>query len=102
MAESARHRRSNGDDGVVAVAVEDPLPRGRTVARQLHRAVVLGSGVEAVRVGRVLRQRVVLYSRDEPARVQYESLVSRMADEIEIWADALDRARLAAIAGRRR
>jgi predicted nucleotidyltransferase len=53
-------------------------------------------------VGRVLRQRVVLFSRDEPAHVAYESLMGRMADDVEIWAAPLDRELLAAIAKGRR
>jgi predicted nucleotidyltransferase len=53
-------------------------------------------------VGRVLRQRVVLFSRDEPARVAYESLMGRMADDVEIWAAPLDRELLTAIAEGRR
>ena len=53
-------------------------------------------------VGRVLRQRIVLYSRDEPGRVAYESLLGRMADDIEIWAAPMDRELLAAIADGRR
>ncbi|MBA3373839.1 MAG: nucleotidyltransferase domain-containing protein [Actinomycetota bacterium] len=53
-------------------------------------------------VGRVLRQRIVIFSRDEPARVAYESLLGRMADDVEVWAAPLDRALLAATAQRRR
>lgn len=49
-------------------------------------------------LGRVLRHRVVLYSRDEPLRVRYESLTGRMADDVEIWAAPLDAELLAAIA----
>lgn len=53
-------------------------------------------------VGRVLRQRVVLCSRDEPARVAYESLMGRMADDVEVWAAPMDRELLEAIAEGRR
>lgn len=53
-------------------------------------------------VGRVLRERVVLYSRDESARVAYESLLGRMADDVEIWAAEMDRELLTAIVQRRR
>lgn len=53
-------------------------------------------------VGRVLRQRIVLYSRDEPGRVAYESLLGRMADDVEIWAAPMDRELIAAIAEGRR
>jgi hypothetical protein len=34
---------------------------------------------------------VVLYSRDEPFRVKWESVTGRMADDVEIWAAPLDR-----------
>lgn len=53
-------------------------------------------------LGRVLRSRVVLYSRDEPARVEFESRVGRMADDVEVWAAQLDRDLLTAIAEGRR
>lgn len=53
-------------------------------------------------VGRVLRQRIVLYSRDEPGRVAYESLLGRMADDVEIWAGPMDRELIAATAEGRR
>lgn len=53
-------------------------------------------------LGRVLRQRVVLFSRDEPARVEYESRIGRMADDVEVWAAVMDRELLAAIAQGRR
>ena len=53
-------------------------------------------------LGRVLRDRVVLYSKDEPARVEFESRVGRMADDVEVWAAPMDRELLAAIAAGRR
>jgi predicted nucleotidyltransferase len=53
-------------------------------------------------LGRVLRSRVVLYSSDEPARVEFESRVGRMADDLEVWAAQLDRDLLTAIAEGRR
>jgi uncharacterized protein len=39
--------------------------------------------------GRILRNRTVLYSRDEPARVRYESLTLRMFFDFEIHARPL-------------
>lgn len=48
--------------------------------------------------GRVLGERAVVYSRDEPARVRYESLTLRMFHDFELHARPLRRARLAAIA----
>jgi predicted nucleotidyltransferase len=53
-------------------------------------------------LGRVLRSRVVLYSRDEPARVEFESRIGRMADDVEVWAAETDRELLTAIAEGRR
>jgi predicted nucleotidyltransferase len=53
-------------------------------------------------LGRVLRQRVVLFSRDEPGRVEFESRVGRMADDVEVWAAETDRELIAAIADGRR
>jgi hypothetical protein len=53
-------------------------------------------------LGRVLRSRVVLYGSDGPARVEFESRVGRMADDLEVWAAQLDRDLLTAIAEGRR
>jgi uncharacterized protein len=41
--------------------------------------------------GRIIQQRVVLYSRDEPARVRFESLKLREFFDFEIHARELDR-----------
>jgi predicted nucleotidyltransferase len=105
--------RARPDSDVdVAVALEpctaDPHGVGSRVAD-----VLAGSGIGNVQVtvlddapirfiGRVLRSRVVIYSRDEPARVEFESRVGRMADDVELWAAELDRELLAAIAEGRR
>lgn len=53
-------------------------------------------------VGRVLQRRIVIYSRDEPARVRYESLQLRQFLDFQIKAEPLDRLLLAAIAAGRR
>jgi predicted nucleotidyltransferase len=53
-------------------------------------------------LGRVLRQRIVVFSQDEPFRVRYESLTGRTADDVEIWAAQMDAELLAAIAEGRR
>jgi predicted nucleotidyltransferase len=42
-------------------------------------------------VGRIIQQRMVLYSRDEPARVRFESLKLREFFDFEIHAQELDR-----------
>lgn len=52
--------------------------------------------------GRIIRQRVVLYSRDELARVAYESLTMREWTDFEMHAQRLDRAFLQAVADGRR
>lgn len=97
----------------VAVFIEDVggdrLVLASEVADRLGAAAELGS-IEVVVLneaplrfqGRVLRDRVVLFSRDEPKRVAYESLTGRMADDVEIWAADTDREILAAIAEGRR
>lgn len=64
--------------------------------------VVALNGAPLRFIGRVLRQRIVIYSRDEPGRVAWESLHGRMADDIEIWATPMDRELIAAMAKGRR
>lgn len=53
-------------------------------------------------VGRVLQSRIVIYSRDEPARVRFESLRLRQFLDFQIRAEPLDRLLLAEIAAGRR
>lgn len=65
-------------------------------------AVTVLNGAPVRFVGRVLRDRVVLFSRDEPDRVAYESLLGRMADDVEMWAAPMDRELIAATAEGRR
>ncbi len=52
--------------------------------------------------GRILSQRQVLYSADEPLRVRWESLTGRMYADSRIKLDLLDRDLLVATAGGRR
>ncbi len=52
--------------------------------------------------GRVLRQRQVLYSADEPLRVSWESLTGRMFADSRLKLGELDRELLAQIATGRR
>lgn len=99
----------------VAVLVEDTADRAEdldlasVLADRWGAAAELG-GIEVVVLngaplrfqGRVLRQRVILFSRDEPRRVAYESLTGRMADDVEMWAAPMDREILDAIADGRR
>ncbi|MGH8897395.1 MAG: type VII toxin-antitoxin system MntA family adenylyltransferase antitoxin [Egibacteraceae bacterium] len=53
-------------------------------------------------VGRVLQSRIVIYSRDEPTRVRFESRRLREFLDFQIRAEPLDRLLLAEIAAGRR
>lgn len=53
-------------------------------------------------VGRALQSRIVIYSRDEPARVRFESRRLREFLDFQIKAEPLDRLLLAEIAAGRR
>lgn len=99
----------------VAILADDAVPADAydRLALRCADALAVASGIPRIEVtvlnraplrfvGRVLRQRIVLFSRDEPARVAYESLMGRMADDVEVWASPLDRELLAAIAEGRR
>lgn len=52
--------------------------------------------------GRIVQQRVMLYSSDEPLRVRWESLTMRMFHDEQVQARRLDRALLAETAAGRR
>jgi predicted nucleotidyltransferase len=106
--------RSRPDSDVdVGIALAPPVEDPERVASRVAAALTAHSGIGGIEVtvldgapirllGRVLRSRVVLYSRDEPARVKFESLAGRMADDVEVWAAQLDRDLLTAIAEGRR
>ena len=101
---------SDVDIGIaVAPGVDDPERLASRVADVLTARsgtgrieVTVLDGAPIRFLGRVLRSRVVLYSRDEPARVEFESRLGRMADDVEVWAAQMDRELLAAIAEGRR
>jgi predicted nucleotidyltransferase len=106
-----RARPDSDVDVGIALTSTDTSPE--TVASRVADALTAASGVGGIEVtvldgapirflGRVLRSRVVLYSRDEPARVAFESLTGRMADDVEVWAAKMDRELLTAIAEGRR
>jgi predicted nucleotidyltransferase len=106
-----RARPDSDVDVGIALTPDDTSPE--TAASRVADALTAASGVGGIEVtvldgapirflGRVLRSRVVLYSRDEPARVAFESLTGRMADDVEVWAAPLDREILTAIAEGRR
>lgn len=111
----AERRARPGSDVDVALVLTDDVPGGEAdrvafrCADALSAAtkiadieVTVLNGAPLRFVGRVLHQRIVLYSRDEPGRVAYESLMGRMADDVEIWAGPMDRELLAATAQGRR
>jgi predicted nucleotidyltransferase len=107
-------RRSRPDSDVdIGIAIDPACGDPERVASRVADALIAHAGVGGIEVtvldgapvrvlGRVLRHRVVLYSRDEPARVEFESRVGRMADDVEVWAAPMDRELLAAIAAGRR
>lgn len=101
---------SDVDVGIVIGATAEPA---ESIAFRVADVLTARSGVGGIDVtvldgapirflGRVLRSRVVLYSRDEAARVEFESRIGRMADDVEVWAAPLDRDLLGAIADGRR
>ena len=107
----AHHRPDSDVD--VGIVLDSDAASPETVASSVADALNARSGVGGIEVtvlddapirflGRVLRRRVVLYSRDEPARVEFESRVGRMADDVEVWAARMDREMLTAIAEGRR
>ena len=104
-----------GSDVDVAVFLEDfdrpelaldatlELTNGLAKASGIGRLdlVVLNVAPLALR-GRILKERVVIYSRDEPARVRFESVVMREFFDFDLHARALDRRLLLDISDGRR
>ena len=97
----------------VGVLLDPDVAASESLASRVADALTARSRVGGIEVtvlndapirflGRVLRSRVVLYSRDEPARVEFESRIGRMADDVEVWAAETDREMLTAIAEGRR
>ncbi|HXF57804.1 MAG TPA: nucleotidyltransferase domain-containing protein [Actinomycetota bacterium] len=64
--------------------------------------VVVMNGAPLPLLGRILRERAVLWSRDEPTRVEFESLTFREFQGFDFHARELTRARLRDIAEGRR
>lgn len=106
--------RSRTDSDIdVGIVLDADAAGPETVASRVADALTARSGLGGIEVtvldgaplrflGRVLRSRVVVYSRNEPARVEFESRIGRMADDVEVWASKMDRELLAAIAEGRR
>ena len=106
------HRLSDVD---IAVYLDDSISPESYLDRRLSLAEALSTRARAGDVevvvlndaplplaGRIVRDRTVLYSRDEPARVRYESLTLRMFFDFEIHARPLALERLRSIAEGRR
>lgn len=110
----ARGAARPGSDVDIAVMLEDSVPDeehlrltlrlGRLLEQALRDDVdvqVLNNAPLRV-VGRVLAEREVVFSADEPARVRYETTTRPLVFDFEHHARALDREFLAAHARRRR
>lgn len=108
----ARGQARSTSDVDVAVYFDDDVPASEYLKRSTmlagrlaHRArtgpvdglVVLNEAPLRL-AGRVLRDRVVLYSQDDVARAEYEVRTGKLAMDFEIRAAPLDRALLAAMA----
>ena len=112
----ATHTARRNSDIDVAVYLDDTVPpldyldASLRLARLLAEASGLGQ-VEALVIlneaplplaGRIRRDRRILYSRDEVARVRYESLIARLYHDFRLREAPRDRERLRAIAEGRR
>jgi len=111
----ATGRSRPGSDVDVAIVLEPSVPPERFLelsleqARRLSTASGLG-GIEVVVLndaplplsGRVVSERVVLFSRDEPFRVRFEGKVLKEFLDFQIHAAPLDRDLLRATAEGRR
>jgi predicted nucleotidyltransferase len=111
----ATGRTRPGSDVDVGVVLEASVPTERylELSLELARRLATASGVGGIEVvvlnaaplplrGRVVQERVVLFSRDEPFRVRFESKVTREFLDFQIHAEELDRELLRATAEGRR
>ncbi len=76
------------DPGAVALALAGRLEERSGLAGI---EVVVMNGAPLPLLGRILRERIVLFSRDEPARVAFESLTFREFQDFDLHARELDR-----------
>jgi chromosome condensin MukBEF MukE localization factor len=72
----------------------------RATGIEVDLSVLAGSSFRLV--NRVLREGVVVYCGDEPARVRFESVMRRLAGDFALHAEPLDRMLLQAIGEGRR
>ena len=111
----ATGRARGGSDVDVAVVLEPSLPAERYVelSLELARRLSAASGVGGIEVvvlndaplpllGRAVRERIVLFSRDEPFRVRFEGKVLKEFFDFQIHAAPMDRELLRATAEGRR
>ena len=111
----ATGRAREGSDVDVAVVLEPSLPPERylELSLELARRLSTASGVGGIEVvvlndaplplrGRAVSERVVLFSRDEPFRVRFESRVLREFLDFQIHAAPMDLELLRATAEGRR
>lgn len=104
---TARGDSRPGSDVDVAVYLEAEADAGDSIELMLKLAGKLASAssvgkIEVVSLnvaplalrGRAVRERAVIYSRDEPARVEFESLTLREFFDFQIHAVPLDQALL--------
>ena len=111
----ATGRARGGSDVDVAVVLEPSLPAERYVELSLELARRLSTasgegGIEVVvlndaplpLLGRAVRERIVLFSRDEPFRVRFEGKVLKEFFDFQIHAAPMDRELLRAMAEGRR
>jgi len=111
----ATGRARGGSDVDVAVVLEPSLPAERYVelSLELARRLSAASGVGGIEVvvlndaplpllGRAVRERIVLFSRDEPFRVRFEGKVLKEFFDFQIHAAPMDRELLRAMAEGRR
>lgn len=108
----ATGRDHAGSDVDVAVFVADSVPTADRLELSLHLAGRLEEAAEVSPVaallvlndaplalaGRVLHDRKLVYSIDEPARIRFESRTFRQFHDFELHAEPMRRARLDAIA----
>jgi uncharacterized protein len=112
---AATGKEHAASDVDVAVRLEDSVPQERYLGLRLELAgeLVEASGIGGIEVlvlneaplplrGRAVRERIGLYSRDERARVRFESLTMREFMDFEIHAGPMDEGFLRDIAAGRR
>lgn len=97
----ARDDARRTSDVDIAVYIAEPPSGGPELALELAARLAGTSGVGGIEVvvlndspvalrGRAVRERVVLYSRDEPARVEFESRTLREFFDFQLHAGPLD------------